>query len=97
MFQTVDLCLRLDRPPLPRPLAVPPSVLGDPTPRSPSVNQWLSQGLQSVLGDQADTVLQEMVMVENFYLIGKEDICDIVSAVSAWDYLFIYVFYCLSF
>ncbi|XP_039998272.1 FAST kinase domain-containing protein 2, mitochondrial [Xiphias gladius] len=69
MFQTVDLCLRLDRPPLPRPLAVPPSVLGDPTPRSPSVNQWLSQGLQSVLGDQADTVLQEMVMVENFYLI----------------------------
>ncbi|XP_035005644.1 FAST kinase domain-containing protein 2, mitochondrial [Hippoglossus stenolepis] len=69
MFQTIDLCLRLDRPPLPRPLTVPPSLLGDPTPCSPSVNQWLSQCLQSVLEDQADTMLQEAVMVENFYLI----------------------------
>ncbi|XP_023249136.1 FAST kinase domain-containing protein 2, mitochondrial [Seriola lalandi dorsalis] len=68
-FQTVDLCLRLDRPPLPRPLTVPASFLGDPTPRSPSANQWLSQSLQSVVRDQADTALQEMVMVENVYLI----------------------------
>ncbi|XP_031148119.1 FAST kinase domain-containing protein 2, mitochondrial [Sander lucioperca] len=69
MFQTVDLCLRLERPPLPQPLTVPPSVLGDPGPSSLSVNPLLSQGLQSVLGDQADTMLQEMVVVENFYLI----------------------------
>ncbi|XP_040888039.1 FAST kinase domain-containing protein 2, mitochondrial [Toxotes jaculatrix] len=69
MFQTVDLCLRLDRPPLPRPMSVPPSVLGHYTPFSSPVNQWLSQGLRSVLGDQADTMLQEMVLVENFYLI----------------------------
>ncbi|XP_047186744.1 FAST kinase domain-containing protein 2, mitochondrial isoform X1 [Scophthalmus maximus] len=69
MFKTVDLCLRLDRPPLPRPLSVPPSVLEDPTPSSPSVNKVLSQGLQSVMVNQADAMLQEMVMVENFYLI----------------------------
>ncbi|XP_072218678.1 FAST kinase domain-containing protein 2, mitochondrial [Leuresthes tenuis] len=69
MFQTVDLCLRLDRPPLPQPLTVPAMVLGNPIPSSPSVNLWLSQGLQSVLGGQANSVLQEMVLVENFYLI----------------------------
>ncbi|XP_054479947.1 FAST kinase domain-containing protein 2, mitochondrial [Anoplopoma fimbria] len=69
MFQTVNLCLRLESPPLPQPVTVPPSVLGNPAPSSQSVNQWLQQGLQSVLGDQADTMLQEMVMVENFYLI----------------------------
>ncbi|XP_041835077.1 FAST kinase domain-containing protein 2, mitochondrial [Melanotaenia boesemani] len=69
MFQTVDLCLRVDRPPLPRPLTVPTSVLGTSPLASPSVNQWLSQGLQSVLGDQAQTMLQERVVVENFYLI----------------------------
>ena len=84
MFQTIDLCLRLDRPPLPRPLTVPPSLLGDPTPCTPSVNQWLSQCLQSVLEDQADTMLQEAVMVENFYLIGKEDVCDAVNPFSVW-------------
>ncbi|XP_031707664.1 FAST kinase domain-containing protein 2, mitochondrial [Anarrhichthys ocellatus] len=69
MFQTVNLCLGLERPPLPQPLTVPPSVLGDPVPSSPPVNPWLSQGLRSVLGDQADSMLQEMVVVENFYLI----------------------------
>ncbi|XP_044043972.1 FAST kinase domain-containing protein 2, mitochondrial [Siniperca chuatsi] len=69
MFQTVNLCLRLDHPPLLQPLSVPPSLLGDPAPSSPSANPWLSQGLQSVLGDQADTMLQEMVVVEDFYLI----------------------------
>ncbi|XP_008299937.1 FAST kinase domain-containing protein 2 [Stegastes partitus] len=69
MFQTVDLCLRLDRPPLPQPLTVPTSVMGDPTPSSLSVNQQLSQGLQSVLSNEAHTVLQEMVLVENIYLI----------------------------
>lgn len=76
MFQTVNLCLRLDRPALPRPLTVPPSLLGDPAPSSPSVNLLLSQGLHSVLGVLADTVLQEMVVVENFYLIGKDRILE---------------------
>ncbi|XP_019963519.1 FAST kinase domain-containing protein 2, mitochondrial [Paralichthys olivaceus] len=69
MFQTVDLCLRLDRPPLPRPLTVPPSLLGDPTPYSSLVKQSLSHALQSVLEDQTDTMLQETVTVENFYFI----------------------------
>lgn len=69
MFQTVDLCLRIDRPPLPRPLTVPTSVLGTSTLKSPSVNPWLSQGLQSVLGGGESTMLQEAVVVENFYLI----------------------------
>ncbi|XP_068446418.1 FAST kinase domain-containing protein 2, mitochondrial isoform X2 [Clinocottus analis] len=69
MFQTVNLCLGLERPLLPRLVAVPPSVLGNPVPSSPPVNPWLSQGLHSVLADQTDTTLQEMVVVENFYLI----------------------------
>ncbi|KAG7240999.1 hypothetical protein INR49_026029 [Caranx melampygus] len=69
MFQTVDLCLRLDRPFLPRPLTVPTSVIGDTTSFTQSTNQWLSESLQSVVREQADAVLQEMVMVENFYLI----------------------------
>ncbi|XP_070712056.1 FAST kinase domain-containing protein 2, mitochondrial [Pempheris klunzingeri] len=68
MFQTVHLCLCLDRPPLPRPLTVPPSVLGDPIPTS-SANPWLLQGLRGLLEDQADAVLQEGVVVENFYLL----------------------------
>ncbi|KAF3706312.1 FAST kinase domain-containing protein 2, mitochondrial Precursor [Channa argus] len=50
-------------------LTIPPSVLGDPNPSIPSVNPQLSLGLQSMLGDQADTVTQEMVVVENFYVI----------------------------
>lgn len=69
MFQTVDLCLRLDRPSLPRPLTVPASVLGDPTPSSPPDNVSFSQCLHSALGDQARRMLQETVVVENFYLI----------------------------
>lgn len=69
MFQTVDVCLRIDRPPLPRPLTVPASVLGDCTPSSPSVNPRLLQDLQSVLGEQAHTMLQEGVVLENFYFI----------------------------
>ncbi|XP_067350023.1 FAST kinase domain-containing protein 2, mitochondrial isoform X2 [Channa argus] len=69
MFKTVDLCLRLDCPPLTQHLTIPPSVLGDPNPSIPSVNPQLSLGLQSMLGDQADTVTQEMVVVENFYVI----------------------------
>lgn len=69
MFQTINVCLRLDSPPLPQPLTVPPSVLGDPVSSSLSVNPRLSQGLKCVLGDQADTMLQEMVVVENFYLL----------------------------
>ncbi|XP_054864416.1 FAST kinase domain-containing protein 2, mitochondrial isoform X2 [Amphiprion ocellaris] len=69
MFQTVDLCLRLDRPPLPQPLTVPTSVMGDASSSSQTVNSRLSQGLQSLMGDEADTMLQEMVLVENSYLI----------------------------
>ncbi|XP_049919715.1 FAST kinase domain-containing protein 2, mitochondrial isoform X2 [Epinephelus moara] len=69
MFQTVNLCLRLECPLLPQPLTLPPSVPGDPVPSRSSVNLNLSEGLRRVLGDQADTTLQEMVTVENFYLI----------------------------
>uniref|UniRef100_A0A665TFM8 FAST kinase domains 2 n=1 Tax=Echeneis naucrates TaxID=173247 RepID=A0A665TFM8_ECHNA len=67
----MDLCLRLDRPPLPCPLTVPPSVLGDPTPTL-ATNPWFSQSLQSVVRDQADAVLQEMVVVEDFYLLADK-------------------------
>ncbi|XP_059183708.1 FAST kinase domain-containing protein 2, mitochondrial isoform X2 [Centropristis striata] len=69
MFRTVDLCLRLDRPPLPRPLTVPQSVLDGPEPPRLKVNPLLSQGLWTVLGDRAESMLQEMVLVENHYYI----------------------------
>ncbi|CAG5932805.1 unnamed protein product [Menidia menidia] len=69
MLQTVSLCLRLDRPPLPQPLTVPPALLGNAPPVTWSMNSRLSQGLQSVLGGQSSSGLQEMVVVENFYLI----------------------------
>lgn len=69
MFQTVDLCLHLDRPPLPIPLTVPSCLLGDAAPASPPARPWLSQSLQRVLEDQADTMLQEMLM-DNSYLLG---------------------------
>uniref|UniRef100_A0A3P9JEX2 FAST kinase domains 2 n=1 Tax=Oryzias latipes TaxID=8090 RepID=A0A3P9JEX2_ORYLA len=68
MFQTVDLCLRLDRPPLPLPLSVPESVLGNPDP-SPEVNPRLSRSLRSALGDGAEAALQETVLLEKFYTI----------------------------
>ncbi|TMS11760.1 FAST kinase domain-containing protein 2, mitochondrial [Larimichthys crocea] len=55
MFQMVNLCLRLDRPPLPTPLTVPSFVLGEPTLSGPSANPWFSQSMRSVLGDQVDT------------------------------------------
>lgn len=74
MFQMVDSCLRLDRPPLPRPLSVPASVLENQSPSSPSVNLQLSESLQRVLEDQANTTLQEMVVVENSYVIGDKGI-----------------------
>lgn len=76
MFRTVDACLRLDRPQLPQHLTVPPFVLGDLTPSSPSDKPWLSQSLRSLVGDQADTVLQEMVVLENSYVIGKNRISE---------------------
>ncbi|XP_029305286.1 FAST kinase domain-containing protein 2, mitochondrial [Cottoperca gobio] len=69
MFRMVNLCLRLECPPLPQPLTVPTSVLGDPVSSSPPANPLLSQCLQSVLEDRADTVLQEMVVVEDYYII----------------------------
>ncbi|RVE75411.1 hypothetical protein OJAV_G00016520 [Oryzias javanicus] len=68
MFQMVDLCLRLDRPPLPHPLSVPSSLLGDPDP-SPGANPRLSLCLRNVLGGRGDAALQEMVVLENFYTI----------------------------
>lgn len=69
MFQTVNICLRLDRHLLSRTLTVPRSLLGDLGRSSPSFNPWLSQGLQRLVGEQTDTVLQEMVEVEDFYVI----------------------------
>lgn len=72
MFQTVNICLRLDRHLLSRTLTVPRSLLGDLGRSSPSFNPWLSQGLQRLVGEQTDTVLQEMVEVEDFYVIGKD-------------------------
>lgn len=73
MFKTVDSCLRLDRPPLPVPLAIPPSLLGDPDASSLLSKPWLSHSLRAVLEEQAGTTLQEMVLVENLHLIGKTD------------------------
>ncbi|XP_013856363.1 FAST kinase domain-containing protein 2 [Austrofundulus limnaeus] len=69
MVQMLDICLRLDRPPLPQPLSVPTFVLGNPPPRSQPVNPQLSQTLQSLLVGQTNTELQEMVVVENFYVL----------------------------
>ncbi|XP_069554473.1 FAST kinase domain-containing protein 2, mitochondrial [Brachyistius frenatus] len=69
MVRTVDLCLRLDRPPLPRPLSVHASALANPTPGAPSVDSHLSHNLRSVVADQEHVKLQEMVVVEKFYLI----------------------------
>ncbi|XP_077407771.1 FAST kinase domain-containing protein 2, mitochondrial isoform X2 [Vanacampus margaritifer] len=69
MFQTVHLCLHLDQPVLPQPLSVPATMLGEVTSSTPPVNQRLSQLLQRVLSTQADVSLQEMVVVENFYVI----------------------------
>ncbi|CAN9498424.1 unnamed protein product [Ophioblennius macclurei] len=69
MFRTVDLCLRLDRPPLPRPPTFPASVTeGHVTPKS-SVTPWLLEGLRSLVEDQEHVTLQEMVLEEDFYLI----------------------------
>ncbi|XP_034033349.1 FAST kinase domain-containing protein 2, mitochondrial isoform X2 [Thalassophryne amazonica] len=69
MFQMVDLCLRLDCPPLPRQLTVPHRFLDCPLPTRLSVNPWLSHSLRVLLGDQSDKMLQEHVVVENIYLI----------------------------
>lgn len=76
MFRMVDASLRLDRPQLPQHLTVPPFVLGSPTPSSSADKLWLLQSLRSLVGDQADTVLQEMVVLENSYLIGKDRILE---------------------
>ncbi|XP_054628586.1 FAST kinase domain-containing protein 2, mitochondrial isoform X2 [Dunckerocampus dactyliophorus] len=67
MFQTVHLCLHLDQPVLPRPLSVPPPMLGDVPANDPPVK--LLQLLPQVLGDRADVALQEMVVAENLYFI----------------------------
>ncbi|KAE8278458.1 FAST kinase domain-containing protein 2, mitochondrial Precursor [Larimichthys crocea] len=37
--------------------------------RASQPNPWFSQSMRSVLGDQVDTVLQERVVVEDFYFI----------------------------
>ncbi|KAM9327390.1 FAST kinase domain-containing protein 2, mitochondrial isoform 3-T3 [Pholidichthys leucotaenia] len=68
-FQTLDLCLRLDRPTLPQPLTVPTFVQEESILTSMSIKQRLAQDLKSLLGDQEKTMLQEMVVVENFYFI----------------------------
>ncbi|XP_037552574.1 FAST kinase domain-containing protein 2, mitochondrial [Nematolebias whitei] len=69
MLRTVDLCLRLDRPPLPRPLSVPTSVLERLTPICPAVNPLLSPTLQQLVAGRTSTELQEAVVVENFYVL----------------------------
>lgn len=66
MFHTVDLCLRLDRPPLPQPLALPAT---SPAPPRSSVNPWLQEGLRILLEGQDHVVLQESVTAEDVYLI----------------------------
>lgn len=75
MLQTVLLCLRLDSPAFAEPLPRPPFPLGDPAPSSqPSAKPWLSQSLRSLLEEQelpGRAALQEMLSVENFYLIGE--------------------------
>lgn len=67
-LQIVDLCLRLDRPSLPKPLTVPPEALGSPAPNDLSINPGLSMTLQSIA---QEGLLQEGVMVEDLYFIGK--------------------------
>ncbi|XP_074520281.1 FAST kinase domain-containing protein 2, mitochondrial [Halichoeres trimaculatus] len=69
LLRTVDLCLRLDHPPLPQPLAVPSSALGDSTFAHRATTWFLSQCLQEVMEEQAGAELQEGVLVENFYFI----------------------------
>ncbi|KAK5874995.1 hypothetical protein CesoFtcFv8_027531 [Champsocephalus esox] len=69
MFQTVNLCLHLEQPVLPRPLTVPPTVLGAPVLESRAVIPELSQCLQSMMQDQANTTLQERVLLLGFYFI----------------------------
>lgn len=72
MLRTVDLCLRLDAPAISVPLILTSFLLGETTPRSePSVKPWLSHSLKSLLEEQENAILQEMLLVENFYLIGK--------------------------
>lgn len=76
MFKTVDSCLRLDRPPLHVPLAIPPYLLGDPDASSLLSKPWLSHSLRGVLEEQAGTTLHEVVLVENLHLIGKDRLHD---------------------
>ncbi|XP_029596609.1 FAST kinase domain-containing protein 2, mitochondrial [Salmo trutta] len=65
-LQIVDLCLRLDRPSLPKPLTVPPEALGSPAPNDLSINPGLSMALQSIA---QEGLLQEGMMVEDLYFI----------------------------
>ncbi|XP_061659958.1 FAST kinase domain-containing protein 2, mitochondrial isoform X2 [Syngnathoides biaculeatus] len=69
MFQTVHLCLHLDQHFLPRPLSVPAHMQGVVRCSAPPANQRFLQLLQRTLSDQADIVLEEMVVVENLYFI----------------------------
>lgn len=69
-FQVVDLCLRLDRPPLPQHLTVPRSVLGDPEPINPLFNDLILEDLQRIVDEEGWT-LQERVVVEDIYVIGS--------------------------
>ncbi|XP_046886883.1 FAST kinase domain-containing protein 2, mitochondrial isoform X1 [Hypomesus transpacificus] len=66
-LQIVDLCLRLDQPPLPQELTVPSSALGSMSPTEPTVNSGLVTTLRSVVGDTG--IVQEGVLVEQFYFI----------------------------
>lgn len=71
MLQTVLLCLRLDSPALSETLTLPSFPPGDGAPSSaPPAKPWLSRSLRSLLEQQENTALQEMLLVENVYLIG---------------------------
>uniref|UniRef100_H3DAK9 FAST kinase domains 2 n=1 Tax=Tetraodon nigroviridis TaxID=99883 RepID=H3DAK9_TETNG len=70
MLQTVLLCLRLDSPALSETLTLPSFPPGDGAPSSaPPAKPWLSRSLRSLLEQQENTALQEMLLVENVYLI----------------------------
>ena len=76
-LQIVDLCLRLDQPPLPQELTVPSSALGSMSPTEPTVNSGLVTTLRSVVGDTG--IVQEGVLVEQFYFIGND--CGLRSSI----------------
>lgn len=72
MLRTIDLCIRLEAPALHVPLIFPSFPLEERAPScEPTAKPWLFQSLKSLLEEQENAILQEMLLVENFYLLGK--------------------------